>query len=218
MEEYKANEMASSDPSISTPQGHFPQFGTSAQNLPLISPEIQKQINAAKSNGWGAQLRNALFSNKKGAVIAMVAILLFVLGSTMSKSNEQSPESTQKNERALLGQSGVLPIELNVEGNVVIAEEGMSITKTANQGEGITHLARYALREYLVENAVLLSNEQKIYAEDYVQNKTGEELLRVGESLSFQKNLLDEAVQRAQALEQWQIENLKQYSATVSLL
>lgn len=179
----------------------------------------------AKSNGWGAQLQNAFLHNKRGAMIAMAAILLFALGSYMSKGNEESSDSTPKNEKmlpvqsSLPAQGAVLPIELDTEGNVVITEEqGGSITKTANHGEGITHLARYALREYLAETGTSLSYEQKIYAEDYVQNKTGEEALEIGESLSFSKNLLDEAVRHANALEQWQIENLKQYNATVSLL
>lgn len=217
MEEYK------------TQQGQFPQFGASGQPPTLIPREIQERIETAKSNGWGAQLSQALLRNKKGALIAIAVVLLFALGSYMSKNNEESPDNTPKNEIALPAQGAVLPIELNEQGEVVIAQEEKggelsslanisSITKTAGQGEGITHLARYALRDYLEETGKSLTGEQKIYAEDYVQNKTGEELLDAGESLSFTRSLLAEAVQRAQALEQWQIENLTQYSATVSLL
>ncbi len=219
MEEYKINEMTSSGPA----QGQFPQFGTSQQNPPLIAKEIQERINAAKSNGWGGQLASTFLRNKKGAMIGIAAILLFALGSYISNNSEKTADTTPKNEQALPsqilpGQSAILPIELDGKGDVIIAGAKAAITKTANYGEGITHLARYALAEYLAETGTSLSSEQKIYAEDYVQNKTGEEALGIGESLSFSKILLDEAVRHAEALEQWQITNLKQYSVTVSLL
>ena len=219
MEEYKTNEMTSSG----IGQGQFPQFRTSEQNLHSISPEIQERINAAKSNGWGGQLTSVFLRNKKGLIIAIAATLIFALGSYMSRSEEKTSDSTVQNElavpsQALPGQSAILPIELDSKGDVIIAGAEATITKTANYGEGITHLARYALKEYLAETGTSLSGEQKVYAEDYVQNKTGEEALEVGASLSFSKSLLAEAVEHANALEQWQLTNLKQYSENVSLL
>jgi len=127
-----------------------------------------------------------------------------------------------------------LGIQLNEEGGVLIENElqetiifaqldessldGPVITKTATAGDGITHLARRALADYLQESGKSLSDEQKIYAEDYVQNRIGSEFLEVGQKLSFSKELLREAVESAESLENWQIENLKQYTENISLL
>ncbi len=100
--------------------------------------------------------------------------------------------------------------------NIAVSAE--AITASAQKGEGITHLARHALAEYLKDAGTTLTAEQKIYAEDYVQNKTGSEILEIGEKLSFSTDLLKEAVQKAETLQGWQIENLKQYTTIVSLL
>jgi len=97
-------------------------------------------------------------------------------------------------------------------------ESASSITVSTQKGEGITHLARHALTEHLKNEGKTFSPEQKIYAEDYIQNKTGSEMLEIDQKLSFSTDLLKEAVQKSEALEDWQIENLKQYTMTVSLL
>lgn len=90
--------------------------------------------------------------------------------------------------------------------------------ETAQQGEGITHLARKALKRYLEEkgSGLELTPEHKIYIEDYLQNKTGERGLLVGEKISFSEELIKEAINKAQQLQPSQLENLKQYSSLVS--
>ncbi|MBI1888415.1 MAG: hypothetical protein HYS15_00555, partial [Candidatus Spechtbacteria bacterium] len=92
-------------------------------------------------------------------------------------------------------------------------KDALSITKEAKSGEGITHLARHAIKDYLLEIGKSLSPEQKIYAEDYVQNKIGNEALQLGQKLSFSRDLLKEAVAKSELLNPSQIQNLTQYSA-----
>lgn len=99
-----------------------------------------------------------------------------------------------------------------------VTENTDSITATAQMGDGITHLARLAISEYLAKEDEALTSEQKIYAEDYVQNKTGNEMMEVNQTLSFSKDLIKQAVEKAKGLSNSQIENLKKYSAKVSLL
>lgn len=99
--------------------------------------------------------------------------------------------------------------------NVAVSAD--AITVSAQRGDGITHLARRAITEYLQNSGKTLSAEQKVYAEDYVQNKTGSEMLEIGQKLSFSNDLLKEALEKAEVLEAWQIENLKQYIQAVSL-
>lgn len=105
-------------------------------------------------------------------------------------------------------------LEINLPSTKAIYEE------TAEPGEGITHLARKALKNYLQEQAtnLNLSPEQKIYIEDYLQNKTGDRLLALGEKISFSADLIKEAINKAQQLSSEQLENLKQYSELVPLL
>jgi hypothetical protein len=100
----------------------------------------------------------------------------------------------------------------------VAMESDESITITANSGEGITHLARLALHRHVAAQGIGLSNEQKIYAEDYIQNRTGSEMLEVGQKITFSKSIVREAVKSAQGLTGWQIENLRQYTTRASLL
>ncbi|MDI6602599.1 MAG: hypothetical protein QME57_00570 [Patescibacteria group bacterium] len=88
----------------------------------------------------------------------------------------------------------------------------------AEAGEGITHLARKALQKYLSEKGqdLNLSPEHKIYIEDYIQKKTGDGWLMLGETLTFSEELIVEAINKAQQLTPDQLENLKQYSQLVS--
>jgi len=92
-----------------------------------------------------------------------------------------------------------------------------SYEETAEKGEGITHLARKALKEYLRDNQVNfnLTPEHKIYIEDYLQKKTGNQWLKIGEKVSFSNELISEAINRSQQLTSQQLENLTQYSNLV---
>lgn len=245
MEEQKVNQFSStttrSSPRWDMPkvQAQFPRFNDAKLDPPAgaTADDIRKRIEDAKSNGWGAQLIGLLGSNKVRIAIVLVIIGLFSAGSYISKFQKPSEESA-KSSAAISqpiteseGTTNVFDIKLDNHGGVVLKkadgdsgllaraeEDPLSITKTANAGEGITHLARRALTDYLAETGKSLNAEQKIYAEDYVQSKTGDEWLEIGQKLSFLRNLLREAVQEAEGLEQWQIENLKQYTVNISLL
>lgn len=102
---------------------------------------------------------------------------------------------------------------------IVLPSETKIYEETAEPGEGITHLARKALREYLKEKgSPNLTPEHKIYIEDYLQKKTGDQGLAVGEKKSFSEDLIKEGINKAQQLTPEQLENLQQYSALVSSL
>jgi hypothetical protein len=90
--------------------------------------------------------------------------------------------------------------------------------QTAQKGDGMTHLARRALKDYISRTGVGqdLTPEHKIYIEDYLVKKTGARNLLVGEKVSFSSELIQEAIQKAKELNSNQLENLKQYSALVS--
>lgn len=88
--------------------------------------------------------------------------------------------------------------------------------EVAEAGEGITHLARKALKAYLTEKGgPTLSPEHKIFIEDYLQKKTGERWLQIGEKITFSQELIEEAIQKAQQLTPEQLENLSQFAKLV---
>ena len=91
-------------------------------------------------------------------------------------------------------------------------------TETAEIGDGITHLARRALKDYLSRENIKLSAEQKIYIEDYMQNETGTRSLGLGETVSFSRALVENAISQAQLLTDSQLQNLEQYSRLVPSL
>jgi len=88
--------------------------------------------------------------------------------------------------------------------------------EVAELGEGITHLARKALKEYLKEKGgPNLTPEHKIYIEDYLQKKTGDFWLQVGQKLTFSEELIKEAIEKSQTLTEQQLQNLTQYAKLV---
>jgi hypothetical protein len=89
--------------------------------------------------------------------------------------------------------------------------------KEAEKGEGITHLARKALKDYLAETKmeINLTPEHKIFIEDYLKDKTGDYWLKPGQKISFSEELIVEAINQALKLTPEQLQNLKKYSALV---
>jgi hypothetical protein len=96
-------------------------------------------------------------------------------------------------------------------------DSGKTYTVTASYGEGITHLARHALEKYLQETGEgsKLTKEQKIYIEDYIQNRTGSQKINIGHQETFSENLIKEAISSANNLSQKSLENLKKYTKNV---
>ncbi len=92
--------------------------------------------------------------------------------------------------------------------------------ETAVAGEGVTHLARRALANYLEKSPdSSLTAEHKIYIEDYLKDMyRNQGPVYVGTTISFQKNDIQEAINQSKNLTDRQLENLKKYSARVSSL
>ncbi len=93
-------------------------------------------------------------------------------------------------------------------------------TVTAQKGEGLTHLARKALTTYMNDENINLTNEERIYIEDYVQKeiqkKEGKSTVDLGDEIEISTDLLDDAIDSANNLTPTQINNLTQYSVHVS--
>ena len=112
-----------------------------------------------------------------------------------------------------------MPTELPVE---KLSEQFLPPTpkvyeEEADKGEGVTHLARKTLKEYLEETEMELdlTSEHKIFIEDYLQKKTGNKSLKLGEKITFSEELIVKAINEALKLTPEQLNNLKKYSTLV---
>jgi len=92
---------------------------------------------------------------------------------------------------------------------------GKEYKETAEKGDGITRLARRAVKEYLKEHNAELTAERKIFVEDYIQNHIGDRGLRIGESITISEDLITDGINKSQELTQEQLNNLKNFTELV---
>jgi F0F1-type ATP synthase membrane subunit b/b' len=131
----------------------------------------------------------------------------------MLEPTETIPELKEEEEKALsLKEKEGKIVE---KGQMPASEEGEKIyVEIAEYGEGITHLARKALNKYLAEKGehISLTKAHKIYIEDYMQNKTGDRWLKLGEKISFSEKLIEEAIEHALKLSEAQLQNILSFT------
>lgn len=165
--------------------------------------------------------------NKKNIIISGAVIFLFLTGVYfLTKSNLDlkkftasigtlSQESNKNNN--LLEQELNKPDAEKVETISPVFKEG-KYEVVAEKGEGITHLARKALKEHLnrTGEGSDLTREHKVYIEDYIKDRTGDRWLKLGEKLSFSEELIKEAINSSRQLTNNQLDNLKQFSSLIS--
>jgi hypothetical protein len=91
---------------------------------------------------------------------------------------------------------------------------GEGYVEVAQAGDGYTHLARRAATKWLSENQAdyAVTDEHRIYIEDYIQNQLGSSGLALGESQTITFDLIQEAVVAAGGLNDAQLQNLSQYT------
>ena len=133
--------------------------------------------------------------------------------------SDESEQAKQEEEALSIGITNSQSEEIDNIGsgdeNPLIISAGKKYEEVAENGDGITHLARRALKEYLDGNSVNLSAEQKIFCEDYIQNRIGEREIKVAESIAISEDLMTEAVNESLTLSPGQLENLKNFTELV---
>ncbi len=105
-------------------------------------------------------------------------------------------------------------LETDRESLPAAEETGEGFVEKAEAGNGVTHLARRAATRYLAEHSPSyeLTNEHRIYIEDYIQKKLGSPRLEVGEVHTISFALIQEAVEAAGQLSPQQLKNLSKYT------
>jgi len=197
-----------------------------------------------QSDGWGAQIKGWLNRYGSTVVLPIIAILILVGGVYLytkqrHPSFEQTPEqvasvtevatstSTEEVSKDKETKPDFKKLNIVAEGDRIEkitsespktkTETGEIFTEKAQKGDGVTHLARRALKEYLQKHPHKdLTKEHKIYIEDYLKDKTGSRPLAIGEEISFSADLIEEAINASQKLNSAQLKNLEKYSARVS--
>lgn len=86
--------------------------------------------------------------------------------------------------------------------------------EVAERGDGLTHLARRATARYLAENTVnyTITNEHRIYIEDYIKDQMGKKRVAIGQSELITFDVLAQAVESASHLTDSQLRNLTKYT------
>jgi hypothetical protein len=97
------------------------------------------------------------------------------------------------------------------------SETADAYAEVAAKGEGVTHLARTSADRYLEANApdFQVTNEHRVFIEDYLKDRTGRAPLEIGETRTFSKDLIREAVEASKELTDAQLRNLQKYSRLV---
>ena len=95
-----------------------------------------------------------------------------------------------------------------------------SFAESAGSGDGLTHLARRALADYLEKNPdTSLTAEHKIYIEDYLRKNVSQPgPVRIGTTVEFPKDLIRQSIDHSKQLSGAQLKNLEKYSAMVPSL
>lgn len=169
--------------------------------------------------GWGNKIVNWFSRYLWRVIVPVIAVIIVAIGITGLLRNNEAGEIMQE-EKEELGfkideETGKLIFDEENKPSTEITE----ITKTegtikinALKGEGITHLARRVIKEYLNDNPdPEIKAEHKIFTEDYLKDKEGTRLLEIGEELEFTTTDIMTAIEKSKALSEKELENLSKY-------
>lgn len=130
---------------------------------------------------------------------------------SQAEQSKQAEPNKPKTTTQTAENSTPAPTPTKTPETAAVAVDTNIISETAAKSEGVTHLARRAIKKYLGSTQENLSTEQKIYAEDYLAKKTGKKVLEIGEKIEFSTELVKQSIEKAKGLNQKQIENLSKY-------
>lgn len=197
-----------------------PGTKTDKPSFPAGGPQFgMKETN--KSKKW--------FSKYGSSVILPIIALLILAGGIYLYANQKEDGITSLLEKNTANiqenmteqeQSGIIIQEEEIKPDTqkipeAIKKDGNIIEK-AIKGDGVTHLSRRVLKNYLTDNPQELTNEHKIYIEDYLKDNIGSRPLEIGEEISFSEDLIQQAIDASLELTPEQLKNLEKYSALVA--
>ncbi|MBU4082461.1 hypothetical protein KKB98_00730 [Patescibacteria group bacterium] len=175
------------------------------------------QFGMENQGGWGKRFREWLNRYGSSVILPVVALLILAGGIYLYANQKSEPAIIQEE----VNQEEVVDLEeefTSKEIEVIIPEsrkESGSVIEKAVRGDSVTRLSRRALKSYTENNSENLTNEHKIYIEDYLKDQVGSRPLEVGEEITFSEDLIKEAIDASLELSPEQLKNLEKYSALV---
>jgi len=165
-------------------------------------------------------------------VIISIVIVLVIAGGIYSYSKRTEVPAVSEDQKQITeevadkgiissDEEGTATATTAITEKVAVSQETeTSFIESAAKGEGSTHLARRALANYLEKNPdTSLTPEHKIYIEDYLRKKVGKSSgVKIGTSLEFSKDMVQEAITKSKTLNDKQLQNLHKYSVRVPSL
>ena len=138
--------------------------------------------------GWGGKLKNFAKKHFYSVVLPAIAIAAILIGINLFSQKVMEGQTAQN----------------------TLSQD--MIEKTASQGQGVAHLAREALSDYLSENPdISLLPQQKIFVETYFIDKFGNKEISAGEKIDFKKEDLAKATAKAKTLTPEQLSAWSKY-------
>jgi hypothetical protein len=202
-------------------------------SLPTGGP----QFGLGNKGGWGKGLKGWINKYGSSVILPIIALLILAGGIYLYASQKSQEELALPIEEKLAAsfEEGIagLAEELAIQEEIIspaeeeteeraieeIIPEGRKesgvIIEKAVKGDGVTHLARRALKDYLKDQSQELTNEDKIYIEDYLKDEIGSRPLEIDEEITFSEDLIKEAIDASLQLTPEQLKNLEKYSALV---
>jgi len=202
------------------------------------NPQLSLGPQFTSGEGWGVRVRKWVDKYGSTVILPIIAVLILAGGVYLYTHQKkgmflsENTTSTEVSQGEQLPEEGIpaeIPGEEISQGESeqkeikeIVGGTEKVYTEKAEKGEGITHLARKALKDYLKEHPDReLSNEHKVYIEDYLKDRilekrTGSKFLELGEEISFSSDMIEEAIDSSLHLTQKQLDNLKNYSALIS--
>lgn len=192
------------------------------------------QFGSSEPSGWGKKTRDWLSKYGSSVILPIIAILILAGGiylyatqraeeiippkeEILPEITEEVPAITEEKPETISPTEEVVK-EPEIKEIIPepIKKEGQIIEK-AVKGDGVTHLARRALKDYLADHPQEkeLTKEHKIYIEDYLKDREGPRSLEINDEISFSEDLIQEAIDASLQLNADQLKTLEQYSALV---
>lgn len=164
--------------------------------------------------------------------VSALIIILIVAAAIYAFSGEETTKSEMpdKSDVAVTEEEGeeVIQKEPKIAAGVTGSEEVGEVipeakrtkegyVEVAQAGDGFTHLARRATTRWLSENqtSYAVTDEHRIYIEDYIQNQLGTQGLKPGDTHTVSFDVIAEAVTAAENLSEQQLQNLTQYTGAL---
>lgn len=191
--------------------------------------EYEQQPNP--DDGFVTKIKESPRTVSAVIIVLIVAAAIYAFSGNKQNTNEELAQSTptpaaseesmkaEENKTAAATPAPTAPVDKKVlmEGSKSSPEGRKTDTayiEVAQKGDGLTHLARRAATRYLAENETgyVLTNEHRIYIEDYIRKNVPKHPVSVGmeETISF--DLVKQAVEAAGKLSAPQLKNLTKYT------